>query len=323
MKVLVFVEQRDGKIKSSALEALSVGARLAGAAGDCAAVIVGQGVEGLAGQLKGYGADTVYAVDSAELKLYNPIAYAAAIEQAIKTHGAKIVVGTASPMGRDVFPRLAARFDGGILTDLTAVEAQGDSVTGVKPMYAGKCLAKVATKGAPISFVTVRPNVFPAENKGQGAANVAKLAAAAPASRIKTLEIRKGKSEKPDLTEAAYIVSGGRSLGSADNFKVLHELAEVIGATVGASRAAVDSGYAPHDMQVGQTGKTVNPNLYIACGISGSIQHMAGMRTSKVIVAINTDPEAPIFKIATYGIVADLFKAVPIMTQKLKALLDR
>ena len=140
------------------------------------------------------------------------------------------------------------------------------------------------------------------------------------ASKLTTKEIRKGASEKADLTEAATIISGGRAMGSADAFSILHECAETIGATVGASRAAVDSGYAAHDMQVGQTGKTVNPNLYIACGISGSIQHMAGMRTSKVIVAVNTDPDAPIFTIADYGIVADLFEAVPILTKKLQEL---
>jgi electron transfer flavoprotein alpha subunit len=322
MKVLVFVEQRDNKLKSSALEALTVGSRLAGSAGDCAAVLVGSGVEGLAASLKGYGADTVYVVDGAAYGKYNPIAYAAAIDGAIKAHGATAVVGAASPMGRDVFPRLAARHDGGILTDVVEVNAQGGGLAGLKPMYAGKCLAKVSTEGAAVSFVTIRPNVFKAENKGAGAAAVKKIDVAAPASRIKTVEIRKGKSEKADLTEAGTIVSGGRAMGSADAFKILHEMADVIGATVGASRAAVDSGYASHDMQVGQTGKTVNPNLYIAAGISGSIQHMAGMRTSKVIVAINTDPEAPIFKIASYGIVGDLFKVVPLMTQKLKAIVQ-
>lgn len=322
MKVLVFIEQRDGKIKSSALEALSVGAKLAGNAGDCAAVLVGSGVEGLAGQLKGFGADTLHVVDSGDFKDYNPANYCAAVEAAIKAHGAKLVIGAASPMGRDIFPRLTARFDGGIATDLVEVSMNGDNVQGVKPMYAGKCLAKVELKGAATQFVTIRPNVFKAENTGAGAANVAKLSVAAAAgSRIKTVEIRKGKSEKPDLTEAHVIISGGRALGSAENFKILSECADVIGATVGASRAAVDSGYAAHDMQVGQTGKTVNPNLYIACGISGSIQHMAGMRTSKVIVAVNTDPEAPIFKVANYGIVGDLFKVVPELTKQFQKLL--
>lgn len=322
MKVLVFIEQRDGKLKSSSLEALTLGAKLAGSAGDCAAVVVGKGIEGIAAQLQGYGADTVQVADDAAFDKYNPLAYAAAVEAAVKAHGAKLVLGVASPMGRDVFPRLAARFDAGILTDLTAVEMSGDKLTGVKPMYAGKVLAKVAIQNSNVMFATIRPNVFAANKGGAGSATVAKLTVAPPTdARIKTVEIRKGQSEKADLTEATRIVSGGRSVGSAENFKVIYDLADALSATAGASRAAVDSGYAAHDMQVGQTGKTVNPTVYIACGISGSIQHMAGMRTSKVIVAINTDPEAPIFKVATYGIVADLFKAAPIMTQKLKALL--
>jgi len=322
MKVLVFIEQRDGKIKSSAFEALTIGAKLAGSATDCAAVIVGNGVEGLAAQAKGFGCDTVHVVDNGDFKDYNPDNYCAAVEAAIKGHSAKIVVGSASPMGRDIFPRLAARFDGAIATDLVDISMNGDSVQGVKPMYAGKCLAKVALQNAPVQFVTIRPNVFKAENTGNGAANPSKLNVSAVAgSRIKTIEVRKGKSEKVDLSEAQVIISGGRALANAENFKILHDCSDVIGATVGASRAAVDSGYASHDMQVGQTGKTVNPSLYIACGISGSIQHMAGMRTSKVIVAINTDPEAPIFKVATYGIVGDLFKVVPELTEKFKKLL--
>jgi len=323
MKVLVFIEQRDGKIKSSAFEALTIGAKLAGNAADCAAVIVGSGVENLATQAKGFGCDTVHVVDGGDFKDYNPANYCAAVEAAIKGHGAKVVVGTASPMGRDIFPRLAARFDGAIATDLVEISMNGDSVQGVKPMYAGKCLAKVALQNAPVQFVTIRPNVFKPENTGAGSANVAKLnVSAVSGSRIKTVEVRKGKSEKADLTEAQVIISGGRALGNAENFKILQDCSDVIGATVGASRAAVDSGYASHDMQVGQTGKTVNPSLYIACGISGSIQHMAGMRTSKVIVAINTDPEAPIFKVATYGIVGDLFKVVPELTEKFKKLLS-
>ncbi len=323
MKVLVFIEQRDGKIKSSAFEALTIGAKLAGSAADCAAVIVGSGVESLAAQAKGFGCDTVHVVDGSDFKNYNPANYCAAVEAAIKGHGAKVVVGTASPMGRDIFPRLAARFDGAIATDLVEISMNGNNVQGIKPMYAGKCLANVALQNAPVQFVTIRPNVFKAENTGAGAANVSKLTVSAVSgSRIKTIEVRKGKSEKADLTEAHVIISGGRALGNAENFKILHACSDVIGATVGASRAAVDSGYASHDMQVGQTGKTVNPSLYIACGISGSIQHMAGMRTSKVIVAVNTDPEAPIFKVATYGIVGDLFKVVPELTEKFKKLLS-
>jgi electron transfer flavoprotein alpha subunit len=321
MKVLVFVEQRDGKIKSSANEALTAAAKLGGSPANVAAILIGNGVTALASQLSGWGADTIFVADAPANSLYNIQNYANGIEAAIKAFSPELVLGVASPMGRDVFPRLAARLDGAILTDLVSIEAHGSGVTGIKPMYAGKCLAEVATDGAKISFATIRQNVFPAQKIGSGAATATPVTAAASDGKIKTIEIRKGKSAKPDLTEASLIISGGRAMGNADNFKVLAECADVIGATVGASRAAVDSGYASHDMQVGQTGKTVNPNLYIACGISGSIQHMAGMRTSKVIVAVNTDKDAPIFGVASYGIVADLFQVVPLMTQRFKELL--
>lgn len=321
MKVLVFAEQRDGKLKSSTFEALTVAAGLAKNPADVAAVIVGNGVAGLAASLAGYGADTVYTVESADAANYNVVTYTAAVQEAAKTFGAQAIIGVASPMGRDIFPRLAARLDAGLLTDLTTIEASSNGLSGIKPFYAGKCLATVATQNSAVSLATIRPNVFAANKSGQGAAKAIPLTVAAGTIKQKTTEIRKGKSAKPDLTEAHVIISGGRAMANADNFKVLGECADVIGATVGASRAAVDSGYATHDMQVGQTGKTVNPNLYIACGISGSIQHMAGMRTSKVIVAVNTDADAPIFGIATYGIVADLFKAVPVMTKKFKELL--
>jgi len=320
MKVLVFVEQRDNKLKKSALEAIAAARKLTGSAAQVAALIVGGSVDGLAGELKSYGVDTVYTVNGAAFDKYNVMAYAAATEQAIKTFAPKLVLGIASPMGRDLFPRLAARFDAGIATDLIEIKINGDYITGLKPMYSGKCYAELTLQNTELQFATLRPNVFKGETSGDGAATVSKLEVAAPASALQTVEIRKGKSEKADLTEASLIISGGRALGSADAFKILVEAADVIGATVGASRAAVDAGYAGHEMQVGQTGKTVNPNLYIAVGISGSIQHMAGMRSSKVIVAINTDPEAPIFKIANYGIVADLFQAVPALTKALKEL---
>jgi len=321
MKVLVFIEQRDGKIKSSAHEALTVGAKLAGNASSMAAVIVGSNVSGLTSQLAGWGADTVFVSDAPQNALYNVQSYASSVDAAIKAFSPDLVLGVASPMGRDLFPRLAARLDGAILTDLTAIEGHGTGVSGTKPMFSGKCLAEVSTEGAKLSFATIRQNVFAAQKPGHGNATASPVTAAAGDGRIKTIEIRKGRSAKPDLTEASLIISGGRAMGNADNFKVLNECADVIGATVGASRAAVDSGYATHDMQVGQTGKTVNPNLYIACGISGSIQHMAGMRTSKVIVAVNTDKDAPIFSVASYGIVGDLFQVVPLLTQRFKELL--
>lgn len=321
MKTLVFLEQREGKLKSSAFEILTAGLKVAGSPADLAAVVVGTKGNDVASLVSGYGMDKIYAVEGEEFKHYNVMTYSCALEAAVKAFQPKVVLGVASPMGRDIFPRLAVRFQSGLLTDLTSLQAEGQNLSGTKPMFSGKALAQIACVDSPIHFATVRQNVIPAQKTQGGAGVVEILTVAAPASRIKTKEIRKGKSAKPDLTEATLIVSGGRALGSADAFKILNDCADVIGATVGASRAAVDSGYAPHEMQVGQTGKTVNPSLYIACGISGSIQHMAGMRTAKTIVAINTDKDAPIFQIANYGIVADLFQTVPVLTQKLKELL--
>lgn len=322
MKVLVFIEQRNGRLKASSFEALGVGLKLAKNSADLSAVVIGQGAAGIAAQLKDMGADTVYICEGDAYSNYNVISYRDALEAAVKKSQAQLILGMATPLGRDLMPRLCARMNGGMLTDLVEINENGGFVQGLKPMFSGKCFAQVALQNCSHQFVTLRPNVFPKVAKGSGAARAESLSVTSqPIAGFTTREIRKGKSEKPDLTEASVIVSGGRSMGNADNFKILHELADVIHATVGASRAAVDAGYASHDMQVGQTGKTVNPNLYIACGISGAIQHMAGMRTSKVIVAINTDPEAPITTIANYTIVADLFKTVPIMTQKFKELL--
>lgn len=320
MKVLVFIEQRENKLKKNSFEALATARKLAGSAGDVAALLVGGSVDSLVAELKGFGADQVFTVSGNAFHHYNVLNYGAALEQAVKTFAPKLVLGMATPMGRDLFPRLAARFDAGMATDLVEIKANGDFISGLKPMYAGKCFAEVQMQNTELQFVTLRPNVFKGESTGDGNAALSKLDVAAVTGKLDTVEIRKGKSEKADLTEASIIISGGRALGSADAFSVLHECADVLGATVGASRAAVDAGFAPHDMQVGQTGKTVNPNLYVAAGISGSIQHMAGMRTSKVIVAINTDPEAPIFKIANYGIVGDLFQVVPALTKKMKEL---
>ena len=211
-----------------------------------------------------------------------------------------------------------------MLTDVVSVKNDSGKIVARRPIYAGKCIAEVCSQTA-LTFVTVRPNVIPSEIFNSSASAATEKFTPnfnASAFKSKIADVRKGKSEKPDLTEASLIISGGRAMGNADNFKILHDLADIVGATVGASRAAVDSGYAPHDMQVGQTGKTVNPNLYMAFGISGSIQHLAGMRTSKVIVAINTDPDAPIFQKADYGIVADLFQAVPLFKDELKKITD-
>lgn len=324
MKVLVFLEQRDGRLKSSAVEALTIAAKLSdNKPENVAGVVVGQNISSLNEGVKNYGADRIFCADDAKLEKYNILAYADAVLAAVNEFQPDVLLGIASPMGRDLFPRLAAKLDAGLLTDLVEINFKdGKFIGGTKPMYAGKVLSDVEFVGEGLKLATLRPNVFPAA-ASSGDAQVQSLNAEIKNDeRMETVEIRKGKSDKADLTEAIRIISGGRAMGNADNFKILHQCADVFGATVGASRAAVDSGYASHDMQVGQTGKTVNPTLYIACGISGAIQHMAGMRTSKIIVAVNSDPDAPIFSIADYGIVADLFEAVPVFEQEAKSMLN-
>lgn len=320
MKVLVYIDQRDGKLKQNGIELLTAARALVSSPADLASLVVGDNVDGVSGELTGYGSDTTFVASMPELANYNVLNYAAAVQTTIDTFKPDLVLGSASPMGKDLFPRLAARNNSGLLTDIVGLEEKDGELIGKKPLYAGKCIGTYGFAGDGVKFATLRPNTFAPEKNEQGSAAVKTVEVSLPEARMNTVEVRKGASQKADLTEATRIISGGRALASADNFKLLDECAETFGATVGASRAAVDSGYAPHDMQVGQTGKTVNPSLYIACGISGSIQHMAGMRTSKTIIAINTDPDAPIFTVADYGIVADLFEAVPLLTKKLKEL---
>ncbi|MCB9228824.1 MAG: electron transfer flavoprotein subunit alpha/FixB family protein [Deltaproteobacteria bacterium] len=323
MKALVFIEQRDGRLKSSSCEALSVAAGLCGdSPGQVAGVLIGRDVAPLVSALKGKGVGKVYVASHDDLEHYNSLSYTRVMERAVSAFQPDVLLGMATPMGRDLFPRLAARLDAGLLTDLTAICDDQDFSGGVKPMYAGKILARVRYQGSGLKMATLRPNVFPLrEGAGDAVPEVLDVSGLKD-ERLQTIEVRQGRGGQIDLAEATRVISGGRAMGNAENFAVLHACAEVLQAAVGASRAAVDAGYASHDMQVGQTGKTVNPGLYIACGISGAIQHLAGMKTSRVIVAINTDPDAAIFSVADYGIVADLFEAVPLLTEKLRALSD-
>jgi electron transfer flavoprotein alpha subunit len=323
-KVLVYAEVRSGKLKSTALECLTAASALAG--GDpqnLHAILLGEGAAGHAEELKKYGAGKVYIVETPETAVYQCEPHLQAISALIAKESYTVVIGPASPTGRDFFPRLAIRQNAGLLTEVTDVSLSGSEVRAKRPIYAGKCLAELAVQ-SPLALITIRPNVIaPKQNPVSGVTeSFAPQFDSKAIGLKKIIEVKKGKSEKPDLTEANIIISGGRAMANAENFRILNTCADVIGATVGASRAAVDAGYAPHDMQVGQTGKTVNPSLYIACGISGSIQHLAGMRTSKVIVAINTDPDAPIFQKADYGIVADLFDAVPVLEKEFGTLLN-
>jgi electron transfer flavoprotein alpha subunit len=325
MKTLVFCEQREGKLKTSCFEALSVAQKISGGKSeDITACIIGSNIRGLTDSLSEYGASSIFICDDEQTALYNPIDYSRAFSKIIEQAQPQVILGISSSMGRDIFPRVATKFNSGLLTDLTKIAIETEQfVGGTKPMYAGKVLAQARfQEHSPMKFATIRPNVFE-KIKSQTKSNIIEISLEKSEKKIITLEITKNKENKSqDLTEAKYIISGGRSLGSADNFKILTKCAKTIGATVGASRAAVDAGYAPHSMQVGQTGKTVNPNLYIACGISGAIQHIAGMKTSKVIVAINKDEDAPIFSVADYGIVADVFEAVPLMEKAFQKLID-
>lgn len=321
--VLVFAEQRDGNLKKVALEMLNIGKQLASSFGGVLnACLIGSGVEGLVERLGKAGAGKVFVVDSEALKYYSGEGYATALTAVIKQADPAVVIAGTTTMGRDLMPRVAARIGAGVIPDCVALRAEGDRVIAKKPVYSGKAYIE-AKVSSPVQMFSVRPNTYPPAEETGGSAGTVKVDAGVDASKLRAFvkEVKKAATAKPDLTEADIIVSGGRGMKARENFKILEELADVIGATVGASRAAVDSGYADQSMQVGQTGKVVNPKLYIACGISGAIQHLAGMRTSKVIVAINKDPDAPIFQKADYGIVADLFKVVPALTQELKKLM--
>lgn len=314
-KVAVFTEVTNNEPKSVTLEILG---KLAGHTVD----IVGVGdISGAAEKLKEYGAASVVSLNGAGDN-YSPEGYSNVLTPFLKDGGYDYVLAGATSLAKDLFPRVSGALDVGMASELTELAVDGDTIKGTRPMFAGKVLADVQVDGNKPHIYTVRPNALGMPDSATaGAGEVKAVDGDAGNIRAAIKEIIKGASEKLDLTEANIIVSGGRAMKSEENFKILEDMANVIGATVGASRAAVDSGFASHSMQVGQTGKTVAPSLYIACGISGSIQHLAGMRTSKVIVAINTDPEAPIFQKADYGIVGDLFKIVPIMTEEFKKVL--
>ncbi len=317
--ILVFCELKDSKLRKPSAEALSEGRRLADASGKpLAALFVGASLAGAEGAA-GYGADAILKVEDAKLAAYSSDLYAQAVAAAVQAKGASVLLLGATALGKDVAPRAAARLGAGYAADVTGLSMEGGKLQAVRPMYAGKAFATVSFDSA-VQVASTRPNVFPATEKA-GAGTVETLPAPAGDFKAIVKEILAKGGGKVDLTEANIIVSGGRGMKGGEQFRILEELADALGGVVGASRAAVDAGWGlPHSMQVGQTGKVVSPTLYIACGISGAIQHLAGMSGSKFIVAINKDPEAPIFKVASYGIVADLFDVVPELTKAAKAM---
>jgi electron transfer flavoprotein alpha subunit len=320
--VWIVAEARDGAFRKVSYEIASAARKLADELGDeVCAVLCGSGIEGKAAELGKYGVDKVYVADNPALEPYTTDAHAAAVAKIVKEKDPAILLMAASVQGKDLSARLVGKLATGLATDCTGLKLEGGKLIAVRPMYAGKCFGEVAFEATP-AMATLRPNVFPiAENAKAGA--VEKFDPALDAGQLKTkvAEVAKDASGKIELTEANIIVSGGRGMKGPENFPMIEELAKVLGAAVGASRAAVDAGWRPVSDQVGQTGKTVSPNLYIACGISGAIQHLAGMSSSKFIVAINKDPEAPIFQRADYGIVDDLFKVVPEVTAAAKKIL--
>jgi len=320
--VWIIAEQRDGALRKISFELASTARKLADQLGvEVSAVLLGSGIEGLAAQLGKYGVDKVYVGDSPALEPYITEAHAAAAAKIIKENDPAIVLLGASVQGKDLSARLAGKLATGLATDCTDVKIADGKLLAIRPMYAGKCFGEVITSTSP-QMASLRPNVFAMAENAKAAA-VTKFDPAIDAAQIKSkiLEVQKDTSGKVDLTEATVIVTGGRGMKGPEGFQILEELAEVLKGCVGASRAAVDAGWRLQKDQVGQTGKVVSPNLYIACGVSGAIQHLAGMSSSKYIVAINKDAEAPIFTKADYGVVDDLFKVVPELTGACKKLL--
>ncbi len=322
--VLVFAERREGQIKRPVLEALTAARKLATAhGGEVSALALGPGAAAHAAVAGQYGARRLLVVEAPGLELYAPEAYAVALAAAARHVEAAVVLVPATAMGRDLAPRAAARLATGCLSDVTDLEFDPrQGLRARRPVYSGKAIATVAIPKARPAFATLRPNVFPAEPTESPPAAVEPLQVAelAATPRVRVVRVEKAARGELDVAEAAIVVSGGRGLRAPENFKLVRELAEVLGAAVGASRAVVDAGWIPHAHQVGQTGKVVSPQLYIACGISGAIQHLAGMSSAKVIVAINKDPQAPIFKIATYGVVGDLFEILPRLSEAIRRL---
>jgi electron transfer flavoprotein alpha subunit len=317
--IVTFAEHRDGKLRRPSLEAVSEARRLAASLqGPVTAVLVGPGAEGLAAELASYGADKVHVFDDPALGAYATEPWARALAQAATEAKPAAVLVPFTAMGKDLAPRAAARLGAGLVTDCVSFTVKDGRLEARRPMYAGKAYATVRWEGDP-QMATLRPNVFPLEKPDASRKAEVTKGQVDTSSRAKVTAVHAAAAGKVELTEAQIIVSGGRGLKGPENFHLIQGLADALGAAVGASRAVVDAGWVDHQYQVGQTGKTVSPTLYVACGISGAIQHLAGMSSSKVIVAINKDPDAPIFKVASYGLVGDVFEILPKLTEAAKA----
>jgi electron transfer flavoprotein alpha subunit len=320
--VLIFAEQRDGEIRKISYELVSEGKRLSDALGqETTALLLGHSVKEKAVTLGHYGADRVLVADDPRLDQYTTDAYVAVLDPLVRANNPSLLLLGASVQGKDLAARLSARLGVALAQDCTAFSIQDRNLVAIRPIYAGKAFAKVTFDNSWPQMATARPNVMAlSEPDTSRSPEIADASFDLDDANLKTkvVEVLQDQSGKVDLTEANIIISGGRGMKGPENYPILEELAVLVGASVGASRSAVDAGWRPHSDQVGQTGKVVSPSLYIACGISGAIQHLAGMSTSKIIVAINKDPDAPIFQKADYGVVDDLFKIVPALTEEIK-----
>ncbi|MGO4888632.1 electron transfer flavoprotein subunit alpha/FixB family protein [Anaerobacillus sp. MEB173] len=316
-KVLVLGEIRDGELRNVSFEAVAA-ARLVANGGEVVGLLLGESVSSLANELIQYGADRVITVENADLKAYTPDAYSQAILQVIDAEKPEGFILGHTAIGKDVSPRIAAKIKSGLVSDAVSLEVVGEEVIFTRPIYSGKAFEKKVVQDG-IVFASIRPNnITPLEKDESRTGDVTSMDVEIKDLRTIIKDIVRKTAGGIDLSEAKVIVAGGRGVKSEDGFKPLQELADVLGGAVGASRGACDAEYCDYSLQIGQTGKVVTPDLYIACGISGAIQHVAGMSNSKVIVAINKDPEATIFSIADYGIVGDLFEVVPLLTEELK-----
>ena len=320
--VFAFVESRGTDVRKVGLEAVTAARMLAdkSGGGEVHALVMGPpGIAAKAAQIGQFGADVVVVVEHAGLASYDPeVATATAVDR-IKSGGYRAALFSTSAQGRDLSPRVAARLGVSIVTDVLSIEIDGDSIVVRHPMNIGKVIATIAIASKP-AVIAMRPNVIaPAQNAKAGRVENAPPSTDPSSARVKVIETKVGGGGKLDLAEAPVVIAGGRGLKAAENFKLVEDLASAFGnAAVGATRAVTDDGWRPHSDQIGQTGRLVSPELYIALGISGAVQHLAGMRTSKTIVAVNKDKDAPIFKVADYGIVGDVFEVIPALTEAVR-----
>ncbi|KMK94013.1 electron transfer flavoprotein subunit alpha/FixB family protein [Rossellomorea marisflavi] len=318
-KVVVLGEVRDGSLRNVSFEAIAA-AKTVAEGGEVVGVLVGQSVGSLGQELVHYGADRVITVEDEKLAQYTPDGYSQALMAVIEQESPEGIIFGHTALGKDLSPKLAGKLKTGLVSDATDLELAGGNLVFTRPIYSGKAFEKkIVTDG--VIFATIRPNnIEPLAKDESRTGDVASLSVDIKDLRTIIKDVVRKASEGVDLSEAKVIIAGGRGVKSEDGFNPLKELADVLGGAVGASRGACDADYCDYSLQIGQTGKVVTPDLYIACGISGAIQHLAGMSNSKVIVAINKDPEANIFNVADYGIVGDLFEVVPLLTEEFKKL---